>query len=263
MGRAPAIEELFKYYPANGEFKGIVTIPHSGEWVPEEFLPYLCGSEREMLEDVDYKVDELVDITQMQNAGISVVVANIHRVCVDLNRTPAMSILYWTENTHGVKLVENTPESNQIEQFILKYHQTYYAMIKSILDHYQSEKLLPAIDLHSMPSAPTEYHLKKNPKQSMTRSDFCLSDLHGSSCSKEFITAFGQELTAHYSVAFNNPYFGGYGTQFFNQFHTNSMQIEINRSIYMDEKQKTLDLLKVQKLKPILTQSFIKIFTKF
>jgi len=263
MGRAPAIDELFKYYPANGQFKGIITIPHSGEWIPDEFLPYLCGTEREMLEDVDYKVDELVNITTLQNAGISVVVANIHRVCVDLNRTPEMSILYWTENTHGIKLVSRLPEPSKIEEFVLRYHKTYYVMVKSILDHYSKDKLVSAIDLHSMPSAPTEYHLKKNPTQNKNRADFCLSDLHGTSCEKEFIMSFGQKLADNYSVAYNNPYFGGYGTQFFNLFHTNTMQIEINRAIYMDEIQKVLISDKANQLKSRLTEAFIQIFNQF
>jgi N-formylglutamate amidohydrolase len=259
MGRKPAIEELFKFYPATTQFKGIVTIPHSGEWVPEEFVPYLCATEREMLEDVDFRVNDLVDITQLQNAGISVIVANIHRVCVDLNRTPELSVLYWQENTHGVKLVSHLPDQATCEEFILKYHFTYYGLIKSILENYQQEHLIPAIDLHSMPSAPTAYHLKKNPHQSKQRADFCISDLHGSSCEKEYIEKIGQRLSDQYSVAYNNPYFGGYGTQFFNKFHTNSVQIEINRSIYMDEKEKKLIENKIQPLKTILTNTIIEL----
>ena len=59
------------------------------------------------------------------------------------------------------------------------------------------------------------------------------------------------------SVAVNDPYIGGYVTTFVDRFQTNNIQIEINRSIYMDEDSKQLNDEKVKKLKPHLTKSII------
>lgn len=264
--RRPSIEEIFKYHPPQGSFKGVLCSPHSGELIPQEFLNYLEDDPRALLEDVDYRVHELIDIEALQNAGIGVLVSNVQRVCVDLNRNPQQCVLYWQQNTKGIKLVHTNPTQAEIEKITAQYHKSYYEMLRSLLEFLVKNKkgLVTSIDLHSMPSGPTQYHLKKNPDQQLYRADFCLSDLHGSSCELGFMHFVRDYLTKNnFDVAINRPYFGGYGTQFMNQFHTNCMQVEINRRIYMDEDKKELIPEKVKVLRPILTQLFIDLYTKF
>jgi N-formylglutamate deformylase len=115
-----------------------------------------------------------------------------------------------------------------------------------------------------MPSRPTEYHMKQNPNQKTYRADFCVSDRKGKTCVPEFIRFFQQALSVDgYSADLNDPYVGGYITEYVDQYRTNNIQIEINRSIYMDEKSKVLVPEKVAKLKPILTEALIKGFVEF
>jgi N-formylglutamate amidohydrolase len=263
--RDPAIEEIYQYFPPQKKFIGVLCLPHSGEQIPDEFKSYLVDDNRALIEDVDFRVHDLIDINQLQISGIGVLKSNISRVCVDLNRSPKNCVLYWTRNTQGIKLVTQTPELSFVDLVTARYYSSYFEMLRSLIQHLERESgaLVSAIDLHSMPSKPTAYHLAKNDKQSSDRPDFCLSDLHGSSCQKSYIDMFSALLARDYSVAINSPYFGGYGTQYMQQYHTNVMQVEINRGIYMDEVSKCLIDVKVSKLKPILTQAIIDLYQHF
>jgi N-formylglutamate deformylase len=263
----PLKTPLFDYFAPLGEhFRGIISIPHSGENIPESFTSYLSGDEAAYKEDVDFKVNELVDIKKLQQAGIAVLVAHVHRICVDLNRAESNCVLFWKDNTHGKKLVTKEPSEIEVQEFIERYHRPYFEIIKASLQELEKRKKGPVsmVDLHSMPSKPTEYHLKQNPNQKQSRADFCLSDRKGKTCSPDFINFFATQLqTQSHSVAINDPYVGGYVTEYVDQFRTNNIQIEINRSIYMDEKTKLLIPEKVSSLRPVLTEALIAGFEFF
>lgn len=263
----PQKNPIFDYYaPLGGHARGLLSIPHSGETIPQEFGPYLSGDERAYKEDVDFKVNELIDIKALQEAGVAVLVANVHRICVDLNRAENNCVLFWKENTQGKSLVVKDPSNDETMRLIETYHRPYFEILKSCLKDLERRKKGPVsmVDLHSMPSAPTEYHMKQNPNQKMHRPDFCLSDRKGKTCDPEFIHFFQNLfLDQKHEASLNDPYVGGYVTEFVDQFRTNNIQIEINRAIYMDEKSKVLVPEKVQHLRPLLTRVLIQGFEKF
>lgn len=263
----PQKTPIFDYYaPLGSSYRGLLSIPHSGENIPKVFEDFLSGDLRAYKEDVDFKVNELIDIERLQKAGVAVLVAHVHRVCVDLNRSEANCVLFWKENTLGKQLVVRDPSPAEIEKFIETFHRPYYEIMKSSLQDLEKRKKGPVsmIDLHSMPSRPTEYHMKQNPNQKTHRPDFCISDRRGKTCVPEFIRFFQEELTKKgHESSFNDPYIGGYVTEYVDQFRTNNIQIEINRSIYMDESTKELVPAKVAHLKPLLTDVLIQGFEKF
>jgi N-formylglutamate amidohydrolase len=263
----PQKSPLFDYYaPLGSNYRGLLSIPHSGENIPPAFESFLSGDLRAYKEDVDFKVNELVDIKSLQNAGIAVLVAHVHRICVDLNRAESNCVLFWKNNTLGKELVVKDPGPKETEKFIEIYHRPYYEIMKSALQDLEKRKKgrVSMIDLHSMPSRPTEYHMKQNPKQKMHRPDFCLSDRKGKTCEPEFITFFQEGLIEKgHESSLNDPYVGGYVTEYVDQYRTNNIQIEINRSIYMDETTKELIPSKVAHLRPLLTEVLIKGFEKF
>lgn len=259
---APQKNPIFSYYPPlAGPLKAVLSIPHSGEDVPPPFLPFLTNDTLAMKEDVDYQVNALVDIAKLQEAGIGVLVAHVHRVCVDLNRAEENCVMFWRENTKGVPLVLQAPSPADTALFIQRYHRPYFEILSSLI--YELERALPGkvpmVDLHSMPSAPTAYHMKQNPNQKTHRADFCVSDQKGKTCEPSFIGSFVEALATNGSeVAVNDPYVGGFVTTFVDRFRTNNIQIEINRRIYMDEVTKELVPEKVARLRPHLTASLIK-----
>jgi N-formylglutamate amidohydrolase len=115
-----------------------------------------------------------------------------------------------------------------------------------------------------MPSRPTDYHLKQNPNQKLERPSFCVSDRRGKTCVPEFINFFQEKLTTDgFEAGLNDPYIGGFVTEFVDRFRTNNIQIEINRSIYMDESKKILIPSLVEKLRPLLTRVLIEGFEQF
>lgn len=263
----PQKTPIFDYYaPYGSNYRGLLSIPHSGENIPKEFGPFLSGDLKAYQEDVDFRVNELVDIQALQNAGVAVLVAHVHRICVDLNRAESNCVLFWKDNTQGKRLVVKDPSETETEKFIEVYHRPYYEILKSSLMDLEKRKKGPVsmIDLHSMPSRPTEYHMKQNPNQNTHRPDFCISDRKGLTATPEFIGFFHNKMIEKgYESAINDPYVGGYVTEYVNQFRTNNIQIEINRSIYMDETKKELIPNKVALLRPHLTEVLIDGFTKF
>src|SRR3989338_8017675 len=97
--------QLFTYYPSKNKLSVLISIPHSGTLIPEEFKQYLTEDITHLSQDVDYKVDELIYIEKLQSHGIGVIVALIHRICVDLNRAPENAVLFWINNTRGGRWV--------------------------------------------------------------------------------------------------------------------------------------------------------------
>ena len=263
----PPKSPLFEFYsPLGAHFRGVLSIPHSGETIPPDFLPFLSGDERAYKEDVDFKVNELVDIRALQEAGVAVMVSHIHRICVDLNRAESNCVMFWKDNTQGKKLVVKDPTPEEETRFIEKYHRPYFELLRSLLQDLEKKKVKPVsmVDLHSMPSRPTAYHMKQNPNQKTHRPDFCLSDRKGKTCEPEFIGMFENELKLKgYETTQNDPYVGGFVTEYVDHFRTNNIQIEIKREIYMDEDKKILVPEKVLSLKPNLTQALITGFTAF
>ena len=262
--QAPKSNEIFKFYPAHTPFIGILSIPHSGEEIPDEFRPYLYDDFARLSRDVDTGVHELVDIEKLNKNGISVIKANIHRICIDLNRPMQNSMLNWKKNSHGEITVTQEPDDETREKFQLKYHAPYYEMLKALINELIG--LYPKasfVDLHSMPSLATDYHLKINPKQDKHRPDFCLSDVNGESCEASFIQTFKSHFDKKYSnVKINDPYFGGNVTREINNLfpNINNIQIEISRGLYLDETNRSMLEEKATNLKENLTEILIQSF---
>jgi N-formylglutamate deformylase len=263
----PDHESLFKYYYPQEKFIGVLSIPHSGEILPSEFEPYLISDRRKLMQDVDYRVHHLVDIPKLVESGIFVIVSNIIRVAVDLNRAPEISVLNWKRNSQGVEIVTQTPNKKEEERLITQYHTPYFEMLKGAINQLaNTQKVASFIDLHSMPSRATDYHLKINPNQKIERPHFCLSDIEGQSCVQEFIDFACSQLKKFTpNITQNDPYFGGFITRHINDVipNVNNIQIEINRGIYMNENKIELIDEKVNQLKPILTDAIIKTFQHF
>ena len=263
----PEKSSLFDYYaPLGSHYRGLVSIPHSGETIPREFGPFLSGDLSAYKEDVDFKVNDLIDIPALQNAGVAVLVSHIHRICVDLNRAESNCVLFWKENTQGKKLVVKNPTQDETDKFIETFYRPYYEILKATIQDLEKRKARPVsmIDLHSMPSSPTDYHMKQNPNQKTHRPEFCVSDRKGMTCTPEFINFFHEKfIKKGHESALNDPYVGGFVTEYVNQFRTNNIQIEIKRSVYMDEAKKELIPQKVAVLKPLLTEILIEGFEFF
>lgn len=260
----PDKSPTFTYHSSSGPIKGLITVPHAGLEIPKEFEDFLSSNRDDLDCDVDFSVHKLIDIEKLQAAGISVVVSNIHRTAVDLNRSEDKTILNWKKNSRGIKIVKQEPSGEQMKELLAKYYYPFFEMVKSLIQEIerQTAKPVPYIDLHSMPSKATEYHLKINPDQKIERPQFCLSDQNGDTCPEEFMESIRNSfIKKGYSPNVNDPYIGGHITRWANQFNTHNIQIEINRALYMDEEKRSLIQEKSSELSNNLTAIFLEFFS--
>jgi len=258
------MQSIYEFYAPKSDIIGFVSIPHSGMGIPEEFKDFLVDDLKAIYNDVDFETASLFNIETLQSAGIAVLVSNIARTCIDLNRQRSDALLHWKKNTLGEQVVHKEPEKEIAESLLKTYYDPYYSCLTETIQELQKKsKVMPVVDFHSMPSKASAFHLAYNPNQEADRPDFCLSDIKGQSCHESFINKCQSLLREGYEkVNINNPYFGGYLTHHINTFSSiNNIQIEVNRSLYMDESNQTT-LPSFDHLKEFLTIKIIELMKK-
>ena len=122
--------------------------------------------------------------------------------------------------------------ANRIERLYRPYHRALNQLLNTARNRFGFTILL---DCHSMPSSigDRERGLRQR------RADIVLGDCHGTSCHPIITETAQRRLTDKgYAVALNAPYAGGYTTVHYGRPAEGShcLQIEINRSLYMDER---------------------------
>ena len=228
--------------------------PHSGRVYPSTFLAASKLDPRTLRRSEDSFVEELFGfVTDM---GAPLLHAHFPRAYLDVNREPyELDPVLFRDglphyaNTQSVRVVGGlgtiariVSESDEIyreplsveaaleriNRLYIPYHDTLAALL---LEAKREFGLAVLIDCHSMPSNPMA-------DQSAGRPDFVLGDRFGTSCSGELTRLAASHLEAlGYAVALNKPYAGGYITEHYGRPHKaqHVLQIEINRSLYMNE----------------------------
>lgn len=242
---------------AQNEVPLLVTIPHSGEKVPPQ-APWLNGLPEEILMcDVDRYVDFLYEPT-LHKLQIPFVKTEWHRYAADLNRIPedvdASSVqgnsnptgtfsrgFHWVITTYKHELMKSPMSVEAHNELVKLVYEPFHDGIRSLYKNFEDRgyKKTFHIDAHSMPSLGTSEH--RDPGE--LRADIVVSDSKGKSCDPRFkdlvIAAY---VTAGFKVGYNWPYFGGRVTEQYGEpargRHT--LQVEMNRALYMDEKTKKL-----------------------
>jgi N-formylglutamate deformylase len=237
-----------------------ISIPHSGEMVPREATWLATLDERTLMCDVDRFVDQLYG-PAIQKLKIGAVLTEWHRYVIDLNRLPEdvdqnsvvdsthpagthNTGLHWVKTTKGEVLM-SSPISRELHQELVKkyfdpFHDKIQAQYKKFRD--LGFQKIYHLDAHSMPSMGTAAHRDPGEK----RAQVVVSDVDGKSCEPMFTDLVIEAYRlAGFQVACNWPYKGGRLTQSYGQPEKgqNAIQVELNRSIYMDEvtKQKRPD----------------------
>jgi len=234
----------------------LVTIPHSGEQVPHE-TPWLAKLPEVLLMfDVDRYVDKLYEPV-IKKLGVPSVKTDWHRYAIDLNRLPedvdADSVqghknpsgkfprgLHWTITTTGERL-QPSPMTQELHDLLVKkYFEPFHKDVRDALT--KLKKTSPVVyhlDAHSMPSLGTKEH--RDPGE--YRAEIVISDCDGTSCSAEFRDiVVGAYERAGFKTRVNWPYKGGRVTETYGRPKegVHSIQVELNRSLYMDEATKQI-----------------------
>lgn len=140
----------------------------------------------------------------------------------------------------GMPIYNRTLPPEEIMARIKKYYEPYHNTLRTILDQsYYNHGQFWHINLHSMPSKSAFPKRSSSLINKMVQpSDIVLGDRDGSTCSRDFMNGlrdFWKNLG--YRVSINDPF---KGVELISRYSQptrgrNSVQIEINRALYMNE----------------------------
>lgn len=233
----------------------VLSSPHSGQTFPQEFLNTVSMNLDDLRSNEDSFVDEL--ILPASNKGIPLISMNISRAFVDVNRDkieidPNMYYNY-PNNTDiqngircrvGLGVIHriNAKRENiydgllnyfEVQNRILNVYDVYHKRLQQLIDKALKKfGFCFLLDCHSMPSKICSIMQESKPI------DFCLGTLFEQSCPSQISDFMKNSLEKHdYKVVSNCPYSGAFITFNYCQPRKNiyTMQIEMNRQIYMDE----------------------------
>ncbi len=228
--------------------------PHSGTTFPDDF-DYVCPP-ADLLRSVDAYVDEL--FAAAPTHGAPLIHALFPRCYIDPNRAledldPDALSGAWPETLspgekteRGIGLVWRRLRGNidiydrklavsEVQDRIRRYWQPYHTLLEAEIDALHAQfGAVWHINCHSMPAVgDPELDPDEGP-----RADFVLGDRDGTSC-EAALTGFVASALRRlgYSVKLNDPYKGVELVRRYAdpQAGRHSLQLEINRRLYMDE----------------------------
>jgi N-formylglutamate amidohydrolase len=229
--------------------------PHSGNCYSEPFLASSRLDKAAIRRSEDFCVDELM--AKAVAIGAPLLKANFPRAWLDVNREPYEldpkmfdGALPTYANVRSVRvagglgtiarIVSESEEIyaaplpvgealSRIELVYKPYHRTLHELVLTTHGEFGAALLL---DCHSMPSSVRGSSPRHRP-------DVVIGDRYGTSAAPE-LTDLATEILSRlgYVISRNKPYAGGYITEHYGQptRGIHAMQIEINRSLYMDER---------------------------
>ncbi len=229
-----------------------VTIPHSGEKLPD-FCDWLKGlPEESLMCDVDRFVDRLYE-PSLVKFKIPSIKTEWHRYAADMNRVPedvdAASVegsptepgthprgFHWVVTTTSIPLMKKPMSLEQHKQLVQLIYKPFHQQIRNQyqkLEEGGASQILH-IDAHSMPSVGTSMH--RDPGE--TRPEIVISDCLGKSSRPDFVDlVIASYVKAGFRVAYNWPYVGGRVSEQYGEprIGHHAVQVEISRKLYMNE----------------------------
>lgn len=240
--------------PTATEIPLVLDSPHSGTDYPADFrfscdFPTLRTAEDTFVEDLFGVAPAL---------GATLVHARFPRSYIDVNRAlddidPAMIDGTWPAPLKpgqksalglglirrlcvpGMPMYDRRLTVAEVQQRIDSYYRPYHAALSDVLDAlHRRFGGVWHIDCHSMKSVGNEMAADRG----SVRPDFCVSDFRGATAEPAFTRFAAERLTAMgYDARINDPYLGVQIVRTYGRpaERRHSIQIEVNRALYMDE----------------------------
>ncbi|MDP1631320.1 MAG: N-formylglutamate amidohydrolase [Caulobacter sp.] len=233
--------------------------PHSGIHYPAEMLAAAAVGPEALRRSEDALVDQMIAPTA--ETGAALITALYGRAWMDLNRAPweldpAMYSDTLPDFAQGRSarvaaglgaIARVAGEGREIYARKLTFaeararvestHQPYHNALDRLLARARATHgLAVLLDWHSMPEAAARTAVTPRHGKGC---DIVLGDRYGAACTRKLTDLVERELEAMgYRVARNAPYAGGYTTEHYGRpaSRTHALQIEISRSLYLDEK---------------------------
>ena len=262
--------------PASLSSGVVFALPHSGRDYGVSFLQQSILDQISIRSSEDAFLDQLVD--GIEKYGVPKIIANAPRAFIDLNRStdeldPALisGIKNNIRNpriisglgviprvvSQGKEIYRGKLSLEQAQSRIEYYWKPYHNDLSNLLKRSQSifgQSLL--IDIHSMPheAVSTQSSFIKAP-------EIVVGDRFGMSSDPEFTNLIVSLLKQQgFRVAKNTPFAGAFITKHHGKIkqRTHAIQLEIDRSLYMDEERISLNS-GFEKLKSQLFPALIQI----
>ncbi len=215
----------------------LISVPHGGVRQPSELAGRVSLSATELFDDSDAFTGDIYDLGE---EVARVVRADIARVFVDLNRAPDDRppanpdgvVKSTTCYRRPVYLDGAEPDDELVATLLRRYHAPYHERLR----HAAADPTVRlALDCHSMAAAAPPVA----PDPGRPRPLFCLSNAEGLTCptvlledvARAIADAFGCGLG---DVKLNDPFKGGYIIRAHGRGELPWIQVEMNRSLYLD-----------------------------
>jgi N-formylglutamate deformylase len=224
--------------PVAKELPVLVSIPHTGTYVPPEIAAQFASDYIRSLPMTDWRLHHVYDF--LPALGVTTIYATYSRFVADLNRPPDDTPLYpgrfetgcvARKTFWGEEIYLRLPSSGEIERRRTSVHAPYHAKLMELLQA-KANKFGHAvlIDAHSVASRANLLHGE-------LRDDIFLGDRDGRSNVGWLTDITEQAFRAQgYRVVRNNPYKGGYITEHYGKMpQVEALQIEMCERVYMDE----------------------------
>ena len=233
----------------------VLDSPHSGTDYPADFLPVVPMAQLRQAEDTH--VDKLFSFAS--DLGVQSIDATFPRSYIDANRgsdevdpllfdgdwtgrfkvSPKTALgkgLVWRMLDDGTPIYQRLLSlhdlTHRIEQYWRPYH---HAVQQMIANAYEQFGFVLHINCHSMPSVAGKYGTDQ---PGLEHPDIVLGDRDGTTANP-LITQFMQQqfIALGYQCWVNQPYKGVELVRAYSQpaINRHSIQLEINRTLYMDE----------------------------
>lgn len=237
----------------------VVASPHSGCLYPSDFLVQAAVPLATLRRAEDAFVDEL--FSGAPDLGIPLLAACFPRSYVDANREPyeldpgmfegplPRGLNHRTTRVaaglgmiprvaaSGEAIYRGRVSSKEIERRLEACWRPYHLALSGLIEQtYAQFGGVLLIDAHSMPSSASGLGLREHGV------DIVLGDNHGEACAPDLIDGVERWLANQgLRVRRNQPYAGGFTTQRYGRpgIGRHTLQIEINRALYMDEARHT------------------------
>jgi N-formylglutamate amidohydrolase len=233
----------------------VVASPHSGSDYPSEFVAASRLDPMTLRRSEDAFVDEI--FAAAPGLGAPMLAARFPRAYLDVNREaweldPTMfadvlpdyvnarsprvrmglgtiaRVVASGEEIYGGKL----SFADAQERIETLYHPYHTALARLVEETTANFGFCLVVDCHSMPSG-AHGNAGREP------ADIVLGDCHGAACAPQIVESARRYLMRRgFAVAVNAPYAGGFTTGHYGRPRRgrHALQVEINRAIYMDER---------------------------
>ncbi|MEM6488191.1 MAG: N-formylglutamate amidohydrolase [Pseudomonadota bacterium] len=246
--------EPFSIHRPNGPVSSVVfSSPHSGAAYPEAFVQSSRLDRHALRASEDVLVDAL--FASGPAYGAPMIVANLPRAWLDLNRAPTEldpALIDGAEAqglnqrvaaglgvvprvvAEGASIYEGKIPLAEARARIARFHAPYHAALDRMLRDARTQHGASVLfDCHSMPAEA----LRAAPRVRGRSPDIVLGDRFGASASRATVAATQAAFErAGFLVARNAPFAGGYITQRYGRPSRGfeAVQIELNRALYLD-----------------------------